>query len=67
MVFKGFYNMMLGDFELFNEALGEDVIGSTISNYAWIIFVISTLLIVIILLNLLIAFISDSYEEIVNK
>lgn len=35
--------------------------------FIWLIFMVATLILVIVMLNLLIAFISDSYDDVVSK
>lgn len=60
---KIFYKLILGDFDDFE--FDFDLKG--VAAVAWIIFFISSLLFVIILLNLLIAIISDSHADIMKK
>ena len=59
------HKMLLGDFDSFDEAMQEDVTGSEV--FVWIIFFFCTLLLMIIMLNLLIAFINDSYENLIQS
>ena len=56
------HKLLLGDFGGFNDAMQKEVTGSEF--FAWVLFFLCTLLLMI-MLNLLIAFISDSYENIV--
>lgn len=58
---KNLYKVLLGDFDSFTEAMDESITNSDV--FIWIIFFICTLLLVIIMLNLLIAFINDSYVK----
>lgn len=37
------------------------------ANFIWIIFFIATLFLMIVMLNLLIAFIGDSYDDVLSK
>jgi len=55
------HKLLLGDFDNFDNAMQEEVTGS--ETFVWILFFFCTLLLVIIMLNLLIAFINDSYES----
>ena len=58
------YKLLLGDFEAFDENLNSDKTGSEI--IIWILFFLCTLILMIVILNLLIAFISDSYAHVVE-
>ena len=55
----------MGDFDSFDEVMQEDVTGSEVC--VWIFFFFCTLLLMIIMLNLLIAFINDSYENLIQS
>ena len=57
------HKLLLGDFDSFDEAMQEDATVSEVC--VWLFFFFCTLLLVIIMLNLLIAFISDSYENLI--
>ena len=57
------HKLLLGDFGDFDDAMQEEVTGSEF--FVWVLFFFCTLLLMIIMLNLLIAFISDSYENLV--
>ena len=57
------HKLLLGDFGGFDEVMVKEVTGSEV--FVWILFFFCTLLLMIIMLNLLIAFISDSYENII--
>ena len=58
---KILYKVLLGDFDAFEEATDESITSSVF--FIWIIFFICTLLLMIIMLNLLIAFVNDSYVK----
>ena len=51
---------MLGDFDDYNDY----ILGSSITWMPYILFIIATLLLMIVLLNLLIAIIGDTYERV---
>lgn len=57
------HKVLLGDFDSFEEVMQEEVTGSEVC--VWILFFFCTLLLMIIMLNLLIAFINDSYENMI--
>ena len=57
------HKLLLGDFGGFDEVMVKEVTGSEV--FVWLLFFFCTLLLMIIMLNLLIAFISDSYENII--
>ena len=57
------HKLLLGDFDNFDEVMQKDVTESEFC--VWILFFFCTLLLMIIMLNLLIAFINDSYENLV--
>ena len=57
------HKLLLGDFGGFDDAMQKEVTGSEF--FVWVLFFFCTLLLMIIMLNLLIAFISDSYENLV--
>ena len=57
------HKVLLGDFDAFDEAMHKDVTDSEF--FIWILFFFCTLLMMIIMLNLLIAFINDSYENLI--
>ena len=59
------YKLLLGDFDSFHDSLNSDKTGSSVS--IWILFFLCTLLLMIVILNLLIAFINDSYNHVVEK
>eukprot|EP00828_Plagiopyla_frontata_P018994 TRINITY_DN2428_c0_g1_i5.p1 TRINITY_DN2428_c0_g1~~TRINITY_DN2428_c0_g1_i5.p1 ORF type:complete len:227 (+),score=11.35 TRINITY_DN2428_c0_g1_i5:150-830(+) len=59
------YKLLLGDFNSFDDNLNSDKTGSQAAT--WIIFFLCTLLLMIVILNLLIAFINDSYNHVVEK
>ena len=60
-MFKTMYNLLLGDFDNFNETLSPDNTGTDI--FVFILFCCCTIFLVIVMLNLLIAFVSDSYVK----
>lgn len=64
-MFKISHKVLLGDFETFDEIMNQDTTGS--ESFIWILFVLFTLLLMIIMLNLLIAFINDSYENLIQS
>ena len=55
------YNLFLGDFDNFNEALSKETTGSDLCIF--ITFFTCTILLVIVMLNLWIAFVSDSCQK----
>ena len=57
------HKVLLGDFDRFDEVMEESITGSEL--FVWILFFLCTLLLMIIMLNLLIAFINDSYENLI--
>ena len=57
------HKVLLGDFDAFDEVMQENVTQSEL--FVWILFFLCTLLLMIIMLNLLIAFINDSYENLI--
>ena len=59
------YKLLLGDFDAFDNNLNDEKTGSEIA--IWILFFFCTLLLMIVILNLLIAFINDSYVHVVEK
>ena len=58
---KIMYNLLLGDFDEFNEALNEEATNTDV--FIFLLFFSSTIFLVIVMLNLLIAFVSDSYSK----
>ena len=63
-MFKIFYRLLLGDFD--DYFLSPDDFSSDLPNMIWAIFVFSTLFLVVIILNLLIAIISDTYDKVIG-
>ena len=59
------YKLILGDFNQFDDILTTEKTGSEI--VTWIIFFLCTLILMIVILNLLIAFINDSYNHVVEQ
>ena len=59
------HKVLLGDFDTFEEVMAESVTQSEI--YVWLLFFLCTLFLMIIMLNLLIAFINDSYENLIQS
>ena len=59
------HKVLLGDFDAFDEVMQDSVTQSEF--YVWILFFLCTLLLMIIMLNLLIAFINDSYENLIQS
>ena len=57
------HKVLLGDFDAFDEVMSSEVTGSEV--FIWLLFFFCTLLLMIIMLNLLIAFINDSYENLI--
>ena len=53
------YKLLLGDFDGFDDNINLEKTGSEITT--WILFFLCTLILMIVILNLLIAFINDSY------
>ena len=62
-IFQSFYKLLLGDFSLFDSFYD----GSQMDILIWIIFLISSLLLMIILLNILIAILNDAYITMMTK
>ena len=58
---KLMYKLLLGDFDDFNEALSEETTGT--DPFIFLLFFACTIFLVIVMLNLLIAFVSDSYNK----
>ena len=58
------YKLLLGDFDAFDNSLNSEKTGSEIA--VWILFFLCTLILMIVILNLLIAFINDSYIHVVE-
>ena len=59
------HKVLLGDFDAFDEVMSDNVTQSEL--YVWILFFLCTLFLMIIMLNLLIAFINDSYENLIQS
>ena len=59
------YKLLLGDFNKFDDILTSEKTGS--ETVIWILFFLCTLILMIIILNLLIAFINDSYNHVVEQ
>ena len=59
------HKLLLGDFDGFDDAMQEEMTGSEF--FVWVLFFFCTLLLMIIMLNLLIAFINDSYENLIQS
>ena len=57
------HKVLLGDFDAFEEVMSESITQSEL--FVWILFFLCTLFLMIIMLNLLIAFINDSYENLI--
>ena len=57
------HKVLLGDFDTFEEVMNSEITESEV--FIWILFFFCTLLLMIIMLNLLIAFINDSYENLI--
>ena len=57
------HKVLLGDFDTFEEVMNSEITESEV--FIWILFFLCTLLLMIIMLNLLIAFINDSYENLI--
>ena len=57
------HKVLLGDFDTFEEVMSESITQSEL--FVWILFFLCTLFLMIIMLNLLIAFINDSYENLI--
>ena len=60
-IFTSYYKMMLGDSSWFDDNLKN---ASNISNFMFGVYVVVTILYQIVLLNLLIAFIGDTYGRV---
>jgi hypothetical protein len=58
------YRMILGDFQVEAEGEGSPGFGSVAVTYMWILFILCTVVNMIIMLNLLIAIISESFAKI---
>lgn len=58
------HKVLLGEFGEFDEIMTIENTG--LDAYVWALFFLCTLILVIIMLNLLIAFINDSYENLVT-
>ena len=59
------HKVLLGDFDTFEEVMNSEITESEL--FIWILFFLCTLLLMIIMLNLLIAFINDSYENLIQS
>ena len=59
------HKVLLGDFDTFEEVMSSEITES--EGFIWILFFFCTLLLMIIMLNLLIAFINDSYENLIQS
>ena len=59
------HKLLLGDFGGFDDSMQEEATGSEF--FVWVLFFFCTLLLMIIMLNLLIAFINYSYENLVQS
>ena len=59
------HKVLLGDFDTFEEVMSSEITESEV--FIWILFFFCTLLLMIIMLNLLIAFINDSYENLIQS
>ena len=55
------YKLLLGDFDSFEDNINSKKTGSGVA--IWILFFLCTVILMIVILNLLIAFISDSYNH----
>ena len=64
-MFKLFYFNILGDFDTFFTNPGQ--FSKDLPNLVWIFFIFSTLFMNVVILNLLIAVISDTYENVVSN
>ena len=53
------HKVLLGDFDRFDEVMSEEGTGPEV--FVWLLFFFCTLLLMIIMLNLLISFIGDTY------
>ena len=58
------HKVLLGEFGDFDELMTIENTG--LDFFVWLLFFLCTLILVIIMLNLLIAFINDSYENLVT-
>ena len=58
------YKLLLGDFEAFDNNINSEKTGSETA--IWLLFFLCTLILMIVILNLLIAFINDSYNHVVE-
>ena len=58
---QNLYKLLLGDFGDFDESTDESITDSKVC--IWILFFICTLFLMIVMLNLLIAFVNDSYVK----
>lgn len=60
-----FYHVILGDFNIFDDYVkNEDILGAT---YIKLLFILTTFVMVIVMLNLFIAFVCDSYNKTITK
>ena len=65
------YKFSLGDFGLFEELLVEkdnsEILTGVDSFFVWLLFLIGTLFIMVVMLNLLISIIGDSYDKAIEN
>jgi len=59
-IFKHFYKLCLGDFDAFTTDFSDTTTGSGL--FLWLVFLVATMSTMIIMLNLLISFLGDSYN-----
>ena len=59
------HKVLLRDFDTFEEAMSSEIAESEV--FIWILSFFCTLLLMIIMINLLIAFINDSYENLIQS
>lgn len=60
-----FYHVMLGDFDIFDNFASEQNFLGVI--FIKILFILTTFVLVIVMLNLFIAFVCDSYDKTISK
>lgn len=60
-----FYHVILGDFNIFDDYVkNEDLLGAVFIKF---LFILTTFVMVIVMLNLFIAFVCDSYNKTITK
>ena len=63
-MFKAFYSLVLGDFGSFEDAMGKS---STSTIFVWVLFLLSTMFLMIAMLNLLISVIGNTFGDVISN